>query len=196
MGKTIETLIKEQAELTQALQQATEQREKEKAKNTKAIADAKAGSAAVGQALTVLKEFYSSQATLLQQGKQVPEMAPYKGQQAGKGGVIGMLEVIETDFLRLDSDTSTAEQENAAEYETFVADATEDRDAKHKEEVQTKLDKDETEFKQSGTSKDLKAVQKELAKANKYYEYLKPQCLEVKVSYEERVAKRKQEIEP
>merc|ERR1719375_1298261 len=142
MGKTIETLIKEQAELTQALQQATEQREKEKAKNTKTIADAKAGAAAVGQALTVLKEFYASQTALLQKGKQVPEMAAYKGQQAGKGGIIGMLEVIETDFLRLDSDTTTAEQENAAEYETFVADATADRDAKHKEEVQTKLDKD------------------------------------------------------
>merc|ERR1719316_561255 len=69
MGKTIETLTKEQADL---------------AKNTKAIADAKAGAAAVGQALSVLKEFYSAQAALLQEGKQVPEMAAYKGQQAGK----------------------------------------------------------------------------------------------------------------
>eukprot|EP00747_Dinoflagellata_sp_TGD_P160276 gnl/TRDRNA2_/TRDRNA2_177964_c2_seq1.p1 gnl/TRDRNA2_/TRDRNA2_177964_c2~~gnl/TRDRNA2_/TRDRNA2_177964_c2_seq1.p1 ORF type:complete len:658 (+),score=275.91 gnl/TRDRNA2_/TRDRNA2_177964_c2_seq1:55-2028(+) len=195
MGKTIETLIKEQTELTKALKDATEQREIEHAKNTKAIADAKAGAAAVGQALTVLKEFYSAQAALIQEGKQVPEMAAYKGQQAGKGGIIGMLEVIESDFLRLDSDTTTEEQENAAEYETFSADATADKEAKHKEEVQTKLDKDEAEFKKSGTAKDLKAVQAELAKANEYYEYLKPQCLEVKVSYEERVAKRKQEIE-
>merc|ERR1719316_605653 len=195
MGKTIQTLIKEQADLTQALKEATEQRQQEHAKNTKAIADAKAGAAAVGQALSVLKEFYSSQAALLQTGKQVPEMAAYKGQQAGKGGIIGMLEVIETDFLRLDSDTTTEERENAAEYETFSAEATADREAKHKEEVQTKLDKDDAEFKKRGTVKDLKAVQKELDKANEYYEYLKPQCLEVKVSYEERVAKRKQEIE-
>eukprot|EP00747_Dinoflagellata_sp_TGD_P160282 gnl/TRDRNA2_/TRDRNA2_177964_c2_seq15.p1 gnl/TRDRNA2_/TRDRNA2_177964_c2~~gnl/TRDRNA2_/TRDRNA2_177964_c2_seq15.p1 ORF type:complete len:658 (+),score=256.78 gnl/TRDRNA2_/TRDRNA2_177964_c2_seq15:55-2028(+) len=195
MGKTIETLIKEQTELTKALKDATEQREIEHAKNTKAIADAKAGAAAVGQALTVLKEFYSAQAALIQEGKQVPEMAAYKGQQAGKGGIIGMLEVIESDFLRLDSDTTTEEQENAAEYETFSADATADKEAKHKEEVQTKLDKDDAQFKKSGVSKDLKAVQAELDKANEYYEYLKPQCLEVKVSYEERVAKRKQEIE-
>merc|ERR1719316_2495159 len=68
MGKTITTLIKEQAELTKALKDATEQREKEHAKNTKAIADAKAGATAVGQALTVLKEFYSAQAALLQEG--------------------------------------------------------------------------------------------------------------------------------
>jgi predicted transcriptional regulator len=195
MGKTIQTLIKEQADLTKALKDATEQRNAEHAKNTKAIADAKAGAAAVGQALTVLKEFYSAQAALLQEGKQVPEMAAYKGQQAGKGGIIGMLEVIESDFLRLDSDTTTEEKENAAEYETFSADATADKEAKHKEELQTKLDKDDAEFKKSKTKKDLKAVTAELDKANKYYDNLKPQCLEVKVSYEERVAKRKQEIE-
>merc|ERR1719473_718336 len=180
MGKTIEMLVGEQADLTKALMEATEQREAEKAKNTKAIADAKAGAAAVGQALAVLKEFYASQALLL---------------QAGKGGIIGMLEVIESDFLRLETDTTTAEKEGAAEYETFMADSTADKKAKHEEEVQTKLDKDDAEFKKSGTVKDLKAVQKELDKANEYYEYLKPQCLEVKVSYEERVAKRKQEIE-
>merc|ERR550537_1038387 len=135
------------------MKEATAQRETEKAKNTKAIADAKAGAAAVGQALTVLKEFYSAQAALLQEGKQVPEMAAYKGQQAGKGGIIGMLEVIESDFLRLDSDTTSEEQENAAEYEIFSADATADREAKHKEEVQTKLDKDETQFKKGRTTK-------------------------------------------
>merc|ERR1719158_2488395 len=56
MAKTIETLVKEQAELTDAVKQATEQREKENAKNTVTIADAKAGAAAVGEALTVLKE--------------------------------------------------------------------------------------------------------------------------------------------
>merc|ERR1719235_3054158 len=122
-------------------------------------------------------------------------MAAYKGNQSGKGGVVGMLEVIETDFNRLDADTTAAEAENAAEYETFVTDATADKEAKHKAEVQTKLDKDQAEFQKSETLKDLKAVQAELDKAIEYYESLKPQCLEVKVSYEERVAKRKQEIE-
>jgi len=195
MGKTIETLVKEQAELTEAVKAATAQREKENAKNTKTIAEAKAGATAVGEALTVLKEFYAAQALLLQEGKQAPEMGAYKGNQSGNGGVVGMLEVIESDFLRLESDTTTAEEEGAAEFETFVADAEEDKEAKHKEEVQTKLDKDAAEFKKSQTEKDLKAVSAELDKANEYYEYLKPQCLEVKVSYEERVAKRKEEIE-
>merc|ERR1719316_1162051 len=178
MGKTIETLVKEQADLTEAVKVATAQREKENAKNTKTIEEAKVGAEAVGKALTVLKEFYAKQ-SFLQEGKQAPEMAAYKGNQNAKGGVVGMMEVIQSDFLRLESDTTTEEEEAAAEFETFVADATADKEAKHKEEVQTKLDKD----------------QAELDKANEYYESLKPQCLEVKVSYEERVAKRKQEIE-
>jgi hypothetical protein len=195
MAKSIETLIKEQADLTEAMKQATEQREKENTKNTATIADAKAGAEAVGQALTVLKEFYSSQALLLQKGTQVPEMAAYKGQQDGNTGVVGMLEVIESDFLRLDSDTTTAESEAKAEYDTFMADATEDKETKHKAEVQLKLDKDQAEFEKSENLKDLKAVQEELDSAITYYDSLKPQCLEVKVSYEERVAKRKEEIE-
>lgn len=56
------------------------------------------------------------------------------------------------------------------------------------------LEKDQAEFKVSQTQKDLDANQKELDKANKYYEYLKPSCVEVHVSYEERAAKRKEEI--
>jgi len=40
-----------------------------------------------------------------------------------------------------------------------------------------------------------KAEEEQLAAANKYYEYLKPNCLEVQVSYEERVKLRQEEIE-
>merc|ERR1719217_826863 len=60
MGKKIEQLIKEQAALTTAIAEATEQRTREKAENEATIADAKAAQEALKQALTVLKEFYSS----------------------------------------------------------------------------------------------------------------------------------------
>merc|ERR1719240_1160434 len=160
MGKTNETLVKEQADLTDAVKAATAQREKENAKNTKTIAEAKAGAEAVGKALTVLKEFYAKQ-SFLQEGRQAPEMGAYKGNQNAKGGVVGMMEVIQSDFLRLESDTTTEEEENAAEFETFVADAAADKEAKHKEEVQTKLDKDQAEFEKSQTEKDLVAVTEE-----------------------------------
>ena len=59
---------------------------------------------AVAQALTVLKEFYekAAEATALLQGKQKPEVfdEPYTGMQSESGGVLGMLEVIASDFAR------------------------------------------------------------------------------------------------
>merc|ERR1719183_3451799 len=106
MGKKIKTLSKKQADLTVAMNEATTLRMDEKAKNTDTIKDAAAGEEATKAALVVLKEFYSSQASFLQQ---VPEMAEYKGMQSAKGGVVGMLEVIVTDFARLHAETKAAE---------------------------------------------------------------------------------------
>jgi len=56
------------------------------------------------------------------------------------------------------------------------------------------MKKDQTEFEAGETTKDLEATQSELDKALEYQTYLKPVCLEVHVSYEERVAGRKAEI--
>merc|ERR1719456_2143961 len=111
LGEEIQVLIEEQAALQKAMKEATEVRAKEKEKNEQTIADAKAAQEAVGQALAVLKEFYAKaggEEALLQQ---VPEMKAYKGQQGAKKGVVGMLEVIESDFARLEAETTAEENE-------------------------------------------------------------------------------------
>jgi len=192
MAKKIVTLSKEQEELTKAMGEATADRNAEKAENEATIADAQAGSAAVKSALTVLRDFYMSQEGAFVQ--QVPEMKAYSGMASAKGGVVGMLEVIVSDFVRLEAETKSAETQAAAEYDTFMKDAKADKIAKHKAEVKTKLEKDQAEFDQSNAEKMLEGVEEELAKANDYFEKLKPECIEVKVSYEERVAARKAEI--
>merc|ERR1719387_2677665 len=192
MAKKIQTLKAEQAELTLAMSKATAQRTAEKATNTDTMKDAQAGEAATKAALTVLKEFYASQGSFLQQ---VPEMAAYKGMSSAKGGVVGMLEVITSDFARLFADTKAAETAAATEYDQFMSDATASKKAKHDSEFKTKMKKDQAEFENGELKKDLKATQSELDKALEYQQYLKPLCLEVHVSYEERVARRKEEIE-
>jgi len=191
MGEDIATLLKEQAQLTTAMKEATDYRSSEKTENLAIIADAKAGNAAVKAALVVLREFYAKQTALIQQA---PEIEAYKGMGGAKGGVVGMLEVIETDFARLEADTSAAEKQAASEYDTFMTDSQADKTQKHALEVKTKLDKDATEFEKSQTQKDLAANADELSKATDYFAYLKPSCLEVQVSYEERVARRKEEL--
>ena len=85
--------------------EATEIREAEKAENTQTIKDAQEAQTAVSQAVTVLKEFYekAGEATALIQSKQQkPEIfdEPYTGMQSENGGVLGMLEVIASDFAR------------------------------------------------------------------------------------------------
>merc|ERR1719352_128693 len=104
------------AALDAAMAKATDIRAAEKAKNTETIADAQDAQTAVAQAVTVLKEFYekAGEATALVQQKQEPPAifdSPYKGMQAENGGVVGMLEVIESDFARLESETKAAEAE-------------------------------------------------------------------------------------
>jgi hypothetical protein len=193
MAAEIAELSKEQAELAKAMAESTEWRGKEKTKNLATIKDAQEARAAVKQALVILKDFYSSQAFL--QMKQAPEMAAYKGMQGAEGGVIGMLEVIETDFARLETETKAEEDEAAKSYASFMYESKETKKAKHDHEFKLSLKKDQAEFDLSQTKKSLKGTQDELDKANSYYEYLKPNCGVVHVSFEERMERRKEEIE-
>merc|ERR1719160_1152485 len=89
------------AELDAAVAKATVLRTSEKEKNTATIADAKVAAAATARALTVLKEFYATASTstaLVQQPATFDK--PYTGMGGSAGGVVGMLEVIQSDFVR------------------------------------------------------------------------------------------------
>merc|ERR1719191_1069725 len=110
---------------------ATKLRQEEKATNTETIKDAGEAQTAVAQALTVLKEFYAkaAEATALIQQPEIFDKE-YKGMQAENGGVVGMLEVIESDFARLESDTKAAEATAQKEYDTFMTDSKVDKTEK------------------------------------------------------------------
>merc|ERR1719333_918561 len=126
----------------------------EKEKNTATIVDAQAATKAVSQATTVLKEFYAkaSAATALTQmqsegpADDAPETfdKPFTG-VGGEGGIVGMLEVILSDFERLESDTTQAEASAEKEFFTFSSDSSKDKavkntDIEHKTNKKTKLE--------------------------------------------------------
>merc|ERR1719443_380662 len=156
------------AELDASVKEASEARSKEKAANTATLADAKAASAAVSRAITVLKEYYAKAAqntALLQQSPLgAPETfdSPYKGQQAESGGVMGMLEVIQSDFARLEAETSSSEDEAQREHDTFLDESSKDKAVKEKEARHKGFDKVRTERALNQAQKDLKATQEEL----------------------------------
>jgi len=183
------------ADLDKAVADSTSMRETEKAKNTETITDAQEAQTAVSQAVTVLKEFYAkaAESTSFVQQPEVFDTA-YTGNQAQSGGVVGMLEVIQSDFARLEAETKASEDQGQKEFDSFMSDSSVDKAQKSKD-IEHKTDKKQNE-EQSVQEKttDLESTQKELDAALAYYEKLKPSCVDAGVSYEDRVARRKEEI--
>eukprot|EP00441_Pelagodinium_beii_P046941 CAMPEP_0197620726 /NCGR_PEP_ID=MMETSP1338-20131121/1501_1 /TAXON_ID=43686 ORGANISM="Pelagodinium beii, Strain RCC1491" /NCGR_SAMPLE_ID=MMETSP1338 /ASSEMBLY_ACC=CAM_ASM_000754 /LENGTH=662 /DNA_ID=CAMNT_0043189997 /DNA_START=57 /DNA_END=2045 /DNA_ORIENTATION=- len=195
-------LEKELVENAQSLANQTAERKKEQAENNETVTDAKAAQEAVSQAIVVIQDFYSgakSSTALVQKDSKASKAPPvfdqpYQG-QAGDGGVISMLEVIQSDYSRLET-TTTAQEESAEkeftemEKDMAVLKTQQESDVAHNKETigtqeQTVVTK----------TTDLATAQKELDAAAAYYEQLKSSCINTGTTAEERNARRGEEIE-
>jgi uncharacterized protein YoxC len=204
----IAKLMEEAADLTAAIAsidaavaEATAQRQAESAKNKETIKDAQEAQTAVSQAVAVLKEFYAKAATATALVQQPEVDAPetfdkaYKGMGGESGGVLGMLEVIQSDFSRLEVETTAEEEEGSDAFERFSAESDKDKSVKNKtlqHKINTKASKNGDLM---DCVKDLKATQEELDAALAYFDKLKPNCVDAGVSYADRVQRREDEIE-
>merc|ERR1711865_184173 len=199
LTEDISELTKAVAELDAAMAKATKLRQDEKATNTETISDSEEAQTAVAQALTVLKEFYAkaAEATAFVQQKAEPEIfdKAYTGMGAEGGGVVGMLEVIESDFARLESDTKASEATAQKEYDEFMTDSKVDKAEKTTDSEHKTAKKQDESQAMTVKREDLEGTQKELDAALAYFDKLKPSCVDSGVSYEDRVARRKEEIE-
>jgi len=155
------------------------------------------GIANLEKAIQVLREFYGKQeasAALLQrQDSRAKE--PYTGMGSSSGGVLGLLDVILSDFARLETETSAAEDQAASAFEKFMSESTQDKEVKETELEHSKNRKDEAEEMLRTDKKELKLTQEELDKALDYYDKLKEDCLDTGMSYEDRVRAREEEIQ-
>lgn len=197
----IAALTEDISDLTNAMAKATTERAKSKSENAQTVKDAKDGQLAVTKAIAVLKEFYekASEATALTQqspGEDAPETftGAYKGLMPEGGSVVDFLEVILSDFARLEAETTNSESTEEEDYEKYMFESKKDKalkenDKSHKEE--TKVNK-ESEL--HSTENELKVTQEQLDKAMTYYEKLKPTCVDSGITYEERVKRREEEI--
>merc|ERR1719240_551191 len=182
------------AALDKAMAEATALRNEEQAKNAQTVKDA--------QAAQVLKEFYAkaSEATALVQqtpGEDAPATfdKPYRGMGGSSTGVIGMIEVIASDFARLEAETNTAESEAAEQYQKFSDESAQDKAVKNMDIENKSKDRTTAEADLSDTKKDLEATQAELDAALAFFEKLKPSCVDMNLSYEDRVKQREEEIQ-
>merc|ERR1712086_738669 len=180
------------AGLRDALNSSTEMRADEKAENLKTIVESNEGLEAVKEALTILRTFYKQAAKAPQylagelnkvsmvQASPVDEdttgpgfNGAYSGNQEKSSGVIGLLEVIQSDFDRT-SKTDISGKETKKELD--------------EEDLATTRNKIETATADMKTNMDL------LDSALKALEELAPMCIDMTMPYEERVAKREEEI--
>merc|ERR1719469_293455 len=197
LTEDVSELSKAVAELDAAMAKATSLRQDEKATNTATAKDAGEAQTAVAQALTVLKEFYAKAAEATSFVQKAPEIfdSEYKGMQSESGGVVGMLEVIESDFARLEAETKSSEATAQREYDTFMTDSKVDKEAKSTDIEHKTANKQYEAQALTMAKEDLDGTQKELDAALSYFDKLKPSCVDSGVSYEDRVARRKEEIE-
>jgi len=106
-----------------------------------------------------------------------------------------MLEVILSDFARLESETSSAEDQAQSVYDKFMDESNQDIAVKDTEIKHKSNKKLATDGAIADLNKELQLTSEELGAALDYFGKLKEDCLATGLSYEERVQKRQEEIE-
>jgi len=209
LNKEVNDLKQAIADNLKSLNEATELRNSEKDENTVTVETATEGKEAVEMAIGVLNEFYNNAFIQTKytppnagrDGETVGDKAPesfsgsYHGNQDAAKGIVGLLDVILSDFERTISTTTDEETSAQSSFETYEQDIKDDNDAKD-DDITKKKNRiadikdelvDEQEDKEDAITKKDEA-KKELQK-------LKPLCVEGEETYAQRVAKREKEIE-
>merc|ERR1719217_1593248 len=97
----------------------------------------------------------------------------YRGNQDSSSGIFGMLEVVLSDFARLQSETEQSENVQQASYDRMMDEANEDVAVKETEVNHKTNKKDQAGENINSFKKNLKMTQAELDNAMDYYTKLK-----------------------
>merc|ERR1719248_240071 len=187
LKEEIATLQSELAEIAAAQKKADEMRAEEAAAWKEAKADFEAGVEGVGMALQVLRDYYAEKEEAFVQ-------TTHDKATGAASGIIGMLEVVESDFSKNLAEGSAAEAMAIEAYEKLTQDnkiATTEKSTAVK--YKTK-DQKETEAALVGLKEDREGTQKELDAILEYWDKLQPMCVAKPESYAERKKRREAEI--
>jgi len=187
LKEEIATLQEELAAIAKAQAEADEIRAAEAAAWKEAKADYESGVEGVGMALQVLRDYYAEKDESLIQQTHVKATG-------AATGIIGMLEVIESDFTKSLADGTAAEAMAVEAYEKLTQDnkiATTEKSTAV--EYKTK-DQKETESMLECLKEDKASAEKEYAAIMEYWEKLQPMCIAKPEPYAERKKRREAEI--
>mmetsp|Transcript_26438 Transcript_26438/g.75686 ORF Transcript_26438/g.75686 Transcript_26438/m.75686 type:complete len:760 (-) Transcript_26438:98-2377(-) len=207
LAASIEDLNKEIVELKEARAIAETERAEEKTENGKTIEEAQAGLDALNDAITLIDRFYKSsqkEAVDLSLAQQDPSAdAPdagfdngeaYKGAQSESGGILGMLEVMKSDFVRTVEQTQVEEMKAQQEHLEFMTASGKSLAEKEEAEKETGEQHQDTVSTHGEATESLAAQTTILTTALTELIQLKPVCQDTGMSYSDRVAMREEEI--
>jgi chromosome segregation ATPase len=182
LKEEVATLQQELADMAKAKAAADQLRVEEKAAFEKNSAEMEQGIKGVKLALKVLKEYYAK------------ADKSHSAADGAASGIIGLLEVCESDFTKGLTEMTAAEDTAAAEYEAYckedeIANVKKQQDVKYKTKEAAGLDKAVSEL-----SSDLETVTDELTAVLKGLDKLKEMCVAKAEPYAEIKARRESEI--
>mmetsp|Transcript_148316 Transcript_148316/g.385594 ORF Transcript_148316/g.385594 Transcript_148316/m.385594 type:complete len:887 (-) Transcript_148316:85-2745(-) len=182
LKQEVAQLHKELAELASAQAELTKIRQEEKAEYTENRPEMEKGLAAVKMAMKILRKYYAE------------EGQAHSAATGAGSSIIGLLEVVESDFSKTMAEMSAAEMSAQAAYDketraNEIEKATAEQAVKYKTRESSQLD-----AKTSEAKSDRSSVQAELTAILEYKEKLKQMCVAKPEKYSERKARREAEI--
>jgi len=167
------------------------------------------GAESVKLALGMLQDFYKN--AFVQTGKYVPpnsdrdgntvgDLAPefatekYHGSQSESKGIIGILEVILSDFERTTKQTQSDEKDSKEAFEKFEKDTNDDVDKKEKRIKEADGEKSDAESDLLDQQQALSDAKELLEDSLSALEELEAMCVKGEETWEERKQKREDEI--
>merc|ERR1719387_1637992 len=182
LKEEVAALSKALVELAETQAEMDKVRQEEKAAYDKNKPEMEEGLEGIKLALKVLREYYAK------------EDKNHEAAEGAGGGIIGMLEVIESDFSKGLAEMISTEEAAAAEYdkvtkENEIMKTTKEQDVKYKTKEAASLDKQVAEL-----TSDRAGLNTELDAVLEYWASLKEQCIAKAEPYEERKKRREAEI--
>jgi len=194
LKEEVAALQAELAEIAKVQQEADKARADEKAAFDEAKADYESGLEGVGIALQVLRDYYAEKPAEDESAMMFVQSRKHTKATGAATGIIGMLEVVESDFSKMLAQATANEDQAVKEYEQLtqdnkVATATKTTAVEYKEK-----DGKETAALLAGYESDRGTAQEELDAILEYWEKLQPMCVAKAEPYEERKKRREAEI--
>jgi len=182
LKEEVSALQKALSELSATQLEMDKVRSEEKANFEKAKADMEQGLKGVKLALKVLRDYYAKEDTA------------HEAAGSAGTGIIGVLELVESDFTKGLMERTATEKSSQASYEeetqeNKIEKATKGKDVEYKTAEASSLDKSITE-----ATSDRSDVQAELDAVLQYLASLEQQCIAKPEAYETRKARRDAEI--